>query len=372
MDRQLPPGPDAGPPSPTRLPRRALWTAIRRSAIEFERDNAWDWAAALTYYGVLSIFPGMVVLVSIVGLVRRSALQPLIDSLSGIAPGPVRTILNEAVVGLRDSPWQAGVAAIIGLVFALWSASGYAGAFIRAANAAYDVPEGRPLWKTLPIRVGITVATGVLLVASAAIVLITGSVATALGRALSLESTTVMVWNIAKWPVLVVLVTLMFAVLYWASPNARQGGFRWVSPGGAVAVVLWMIASALFGLYATNFASYDKTYGTLAGVVVFLVWLWITNLALLLGLEIDAELERQRAIAAGLRPDAEPYVRLRDDRALDPGSAQGLADKASVPVAAPAPAPVVVGGGGRKAAAATLGFCAGFAAALVIASRRSR
>jgi len=279
------------------------------------------------------------------------------------------------VVGLRDSPQQAGVAAAIGLVFALWSASGYAGAFIRAANASYDVPEGRPLWKTIPIRIGVTLVTGVLLVASAAIVLVTGTVAGALGRALSLESTTVMVWNVAKWPVLVILVTLMFAMLYWASPNARQGGFRWVSPGGAVAVVLWMIASALFGLYASNFASYDKTYGTLAGVVVFLVWLWITNLALLLGLQLDAELERQRAIAAGLRPDAEPYVRLRDDRAVSAEPESGLADKAVATAAAPPseppsepPAPPQRG---RKAAA-TLGFCAGFAAALVITSRRAR
>ncbi len=300
---------------------------MRRSVIEFDNDNAWDWAAALTYYAVLSIFPGLLVVVSAVGLARPAAGEAHIGSLNDVAPGPVRIIIDEAVRGLQESPRQAGVFAVIGLLLALWSASGYAAAFIRAANAAYDVPEGRPIWKTLSIRIGVTVLTGVLLVASATIVVVSGNLAAALGRVLGLESSALTAWNIGKWPLLVVLVALMFAVLYWASPNARQGGFRWVSPGCTVAVVLWMAASAGFGLYAANFASYGRTYGTLAGVVVFLTWLWITNLALLLGLEIDAELERQRAIAAGLPRDAEPYMRLRDERGLSSSGPSGLADR---------------------------------------------
>jgi len=299
--------------------------AVRRSLAEFDGDNAWDWAAALTYYGLLSIFPGLLVAVSIVGLVRPSSLEPLTTSLNDIAPGPTRTIIDGAIRGLQDSPRQAGFFAVVGIVLALWSACGYAGAFIRAANTAYDVPEGRPIWKTLSLRVGITVATGILLVASATIVLVTGNLTSVLGRQLGLESSALTAWSIGKWPLLVVLVSLMFAVLYWASPNARQSGFRWVSPGGAIAVVLWMAASAGFGLYASHFASYDKTYGTLAGVVVFLTWMWITNLALLLGLEIDSELERQRAIAAGLPCDAEPYMRLREDARARVGVAPGLA-----------------------------------------------
>jgi membrane protein len=324
------PPPDAGPASPADLPGASLRRAIRRSFVEFDRDNAWDWAAALTYYGVLSIFPGLLVVVSLVGLVRPDSLAPLVESLSDVAPGPVRTIFNEAVKGLQDSPRQAGFFAIVGLAVAGWSASGYAGAFIRAANAAYDVPEGRPIWKTLGIRLGVTVVTGALLIVSATIVLVTGNLAAAVGRALHLESTTVAAWGILKWPTLVVLVSIMFAVLYRASPNARQGGFRWVSPGGVVAVILWLGASAGFGVYAAQFASYDKTYGTLAGVVVFLTWLWITNLALLLGLEVDAELERQRAIAAGLPRDAEPYMRLRDDRAVPADGSPGLAGPPAV------------------------------------------
>lgn len=319
------PGPRDGPTSPLRLSRRSLWSALRRSFVEFDRDNAWDWAAALTYYGVLSIFPGLLVIVSLVGLARPAAIGPLVTSFSDVAPGPVQSILTESVRGLQDSPRQAGLFAAIGIVVALWSASGYAAAFIRAANAAYDVPEGRPIWKTLVIRMAVTIVTGVLLVASATIVVVTGNLASVLGRVLGLESSAVDVWNVGKWPLLVLLVCVMCAVLYWASPNAQQGGFRWVSPGCMVAVVLWLAASAGFGLYAVHVPSYDRIYGALAGVVVFLTWLWITNLALLLGLEVDAELERQRAIAAGLPPGTEPYLRLRDDTALAPTGSAGLA-----------------------------------------------
>ena len=316
-----PPGPHAGPDSPTRLSRPALVSAVRRAFVEFKDDNATDWAAALTYYGVLSIFPGLLVVVSLVGLVSRSAVQPLIANLAAVAPGPVRTILQESVNGLQSSRGVASVVAAVGLLVAVWSASGYIGAFMRAANAMYDVPEGRPVWKTVPIRLGVTVLVGVLLVVSATIVVVSGDIAGAVGRAVGLGATAVLVWNIAKWPVLVVLVSVMFGVLYRASPNARQGGWRWISPGGLLAVVLWMAASALFGVYVAQFSSYDKTYGTLAGVIVFLIWLWISNLALLFGAELDAELERQRVVAAGFPGDREPYLRLRDDRTAPKGSA---------------------------------------------------
>jgi membrane protein len=345
----VPPAPDAGPASPMQLTRGSLWQAVKQTGIEFNGDNAWDWAAALTYYAVLSVFPGLLVLVSVVGLLSESAAQSLIASLNEVAPGPVRTIITASVTGLQESSGIAGVVAVIGLLVALWSASGYAGAFMRAANALYDVPEGRPLWKTLPIRLGITVGTGLLLVTSATIVILSGTLATVVGRALGLETATVGTWNLVKWPILVILIAVLFALLYRASPNARQGGLRWITPGGLIAVLLWMMASFGFGVYATNFASYDKTYGTLAGVVVFLVWLWISNLALLFGLKFNAELERQRAIAAGLPPQAEPYLRLRDGRAVSDGPSQRLADRAWIeePTVAPrqaAPTRPVVGG----------------------------
>ncbi len=218
----------------------------------------------------------------------------------------------------------AGIAAIFGLLAAFWSASGYIAAFMRASNSIYDVPEGRPIWKTLPIRLGVTAAIGVMLVASAVIVVFTGDLARVVGDVIGLGSTAVTVWNIVKWPVLVVLVSLMFALLYWASPNARHGGFRWVSPGGLFAVILWIVASAAFAFYLSNFASYNKTYGTLGGVIAFLVWLWISNIAILLGAEMDAELERSRAIAAGHPSDKEPFVELRDDSKIKEGSEKGL------------------------------------------------
>jgi membrane protein len=181
----------------------------------------------------------------------------------------------------------------------LWSASGYIGAFMRASNAIYDVPEGRPVWKTLPIRVGVTIVTGIIIAVAALAVVFTGGLAAQAGGLLHLGGTFVLVWDIAKWPVLVILISLLFAILYWASPNAKHGGFRWVSPGGLLAVLIWLLASGGFALYVANFGSYNKTYGTFAGIIIFLVWMGISNIAILLGAEFDAEMQRGRAIAAG-------------------------------------------------------------------------
>jgi membrane protein len=205
--------------------------------------------------------------------------------------------------------------ALLGLAAALWSASAYIAAFMRASNAIYDVPEGRPIWKTLPIRVGVTVLLMVLLAASALAVVLTGGLADRVGKAVGIGSTAVTVWDIAKWPVLLLIVSFMFALLYWASPNAKQG-FRWVTPGGLLGVLVWVIASAGFAFYVANFGSYNKTYGSLASVIVFLIWLWISNVALLLGAELNAELDRGRSIAAGYPAEREPYLELRDDRKL--------------------------------------------------------
>ncbi|MER7165214.1 YihY/virulence factor BrkB family protein [Micromonospora sp. NPDC000207] len=312
-----PVGPDDGPDSPTDLSGTGWKATMRRTVKEFSEDGLTDWAAALTYYGVLSIFPGMLVLVSLLGLLGPGATQGVRDTVEQAVPEEnIRQIIDAAISQAQQNGGLAGVAAVIGLVGAFWSASGYIAAFMRASNAIYDVPEGRPIWKTLPIRVGVTAIIGALLLASAVIVVFTGRFAEQVGSAIGLGSTAVAVWDIAKWPVLLVLVSLMFAILYWASPNARHGGFRWVSPGGVLAVVIWLAISGLFALYVSNFGSYNKTYGALAGVIIFLVWLWLSNIAILLGAEFDAELERSRAIAAGHDPDTEPYVELRDDRKL--------------------------------------------------------
>ncbi|GHJ52206.1 hypothetical protein Nm8I071_15130 [Nonomuraea sp. TT08I-71] len=316
-DRTGPVGPDEGPDSPTDLPGTGWVATLKRTVREFQDDSLTDWAAALTYYGVLSIFPGMLVLVSVLGLLGTRATEGIKDTVDQAVPEEsVQKIIESAIDQAGASGGLASLAAIIGLLAAFWSASGYIGAFMRASNSIYDVPEGRPIWKTLPIRLGVTAVIGVMLLISAVIVIFTGGLAEQAGNAIGLGSTAVTVWNIAKWPVLLVLVSLMFAILYWASPNARHGGFRWVSPGGILAVVIWLVISGLFALYVGNFASYNKTYGALAGVIVFLVWLWLSNIAILLGAEFDAELERSRAIAAGHPADEEPYVELRDDRKL--------------------------------------------------------
>jgi len=316
-DASAPVGPDAGPDSPTDLPGSGWKAALRRTVTEFQDDSLTDWAAALTYYGVLSIFPGVLVLISILGLLGESATNGVRDTVNQAVPNDsVQQIINDAIRTAQENGGLASLAAIIGVVAAFWSASGYIGAFMRASNTIYDVPEGRPIWKTLPIRLGVTAVIGVLLLVSAVIVVFTGRLAEAVGDVVGLGSTAVTVWGIAKWPVLLILVSLMFAILYWASPNARHGGFRWVSPGGVLAVVIWLVISGLFAFYVSNFGSYDKTYGALAGVIIFLVWLWLSNIAILLGAELDAELERGRAISAGHAVDDEPYVELRDDRKL--------------------------------------------------------
>lgn len=289
--------------------------AAKRSVREFKADNLQDWAAALTYYGILSIFPGLLVLVSLLGLLGKSATQPVITGLAKAAPGSVRQIVLNAMVHLQHSHATAGILAAVGIVVGLWSASSYVAGFMRASNVVYDVPEGRPLWKTTPIRLAVTLAMLVLLVASALIVVVTGGVAARVGHALGVGSAAVTAWNIAKWPVLLIIVSVMFAILYWASPNARHG-FRLVSPGSVLAVVLWLIASGLFALYVASFGSYNRVYGSLAGVIIFLIWMWISNTAVLIGAEFNAELERGRAIASGLPPDQEPFTELRDTRKL--------------------------------------------------------
>jgi membrane protein len=306
------------PESPTDLKGRSWFGVLKRTGKEFSEDNLTDWAAALTYYGVLSIFPALIVLVSILGLVGESATDPLLENLGSVAPGPAQEIFTSAIENLQGSQGAAGVFFIIGIVGAIWSASGYIAAFMRASNAIYDMPEGRPIWKTLPVRVGLTLLLIVLSVISAVAVTLSGSLAKEAGNLLGLGDTAVQVWDIAKWPVLLLLVSFMFAVLYWAAPNVKQPGFRWISPGGVLAVIGWVIASAAFAFYVANFGSYNETYGALAGPIVFLVWLWVSNIMILLGAEFNAELERSRAIEAGMRPpDKEPFVEPRDTRKME-------------------------------------------------------
>lgn len=314
-DRGAPDG--RAPNSPTDLETTKMAT-LKRTFSEFSADNITDWAAALTYYGVLALFPALIALVSIVGLVGDSVTQPLLDNLDSVAPGPAKDILESTVKGLASSQGAAGIAFIIGLVLALNSASSYVAAFTRASNAIYDVAEGRPVWKLKPQQIGIVLVLIVLLVVISAGVTVSGPLAEEVGKLVGVGDSAVKVWDIAKIPVILAAVSFLFAFLYWTAPNVKQPGFKFTSPGGVVALVIWIVASLLFALYVSQFASYNKTYGSLGGVIAFLTWVWVTNIALLFGAEFNSELQRSQQIEAGEpAPFDEPFLEPRDASTLE-------------------------------------------------------
>jgi membrane protein len=301
------------PESPADLKTRSWGGVLKRTVREFREDNLTDWAAALTYYGILSLFPALLALVSILGLIGESATQPLLDNLAEVAPGPAQEIVTNALQNLNQNQGAAGLLLIVGLAAALWSASSYVGAFMRASNSIYEVEEGRPFWKLRPVQIAITLVMMIMLSIGLVAVVVTGPLAEEVGKVIGLGDAAVTAWDVAKWPVLVLLVSFMFSVLYWAAPNVKQPGFRWLTPGGVLAVVVWIVASAAFALYVAMFASYNKTYGSLAGVIVFLIWLWISNIAVLLGAELNAEVERGRELEAGVPEDQTLSLEPRSD-----------------------------------------------------------
>jgi membrane protein len=283
--------------------RPSAFATVKRTVMEFREDNMSDWAAALTYYGLLSLFPALIALVSIVGLVGDpvSTTRTITEIVTKLGPSSAADTFAGPIKSITSHRSAAGILLVVGLATALWSASAYVGAFMRAANVIYETPEGRPFWKLRPLQILVTLAMLLLLAAVALALVLTGPVVDAVAGPLGVGSTAVSIWNIAKWPVLLGVVVTMFAVLFYAAPNVKLAGFRWVTPGALFAIVLWLIASAAFAFYVANFGSYDKTYGTLGGVVCLLVWFWITNVALLLGMELNSERERARELEAGVR-----------------------------------------------------------------------
>lgn len=310
------------PDAPTQLTRPS-WKYITRKTIrEFSDDQCTDLAAALTYYAVLALFPALLALVSLLGLVgQQGKTEELINVLSDMGAGSVADTIRGPLDQLSQTS-TAGLALIIGIAGALWSASGYVGAFGRAMNRIYEIKEGRPFWKLRPLMIIITLASVILAGLVAIGLVVSGPLARAIGDAFGLGATAVTIWNIFKWPVLLALAALVVAILYYATPNVQQPKFRWISIGAAVAIVTWVVASGLFGLYVSQFANYNKTYGSLAGVIIFLLWLWITNLALLFGAELDAEMERGRQLQAGIRADEEIQLPPRDTRVIDKNAAK--------------------------------------------------
>jgi len=305
------------PGSPTELHGSSWRFAMRRALAQFSHDQCTDLAAALTYYSVQSLFPAAIAVVSLLGVFGQgpSTTDALLAIVSDVASSQVVDAVRAPLRSLSESA-AAGPALIVGLLAAVWSASGYVGAFGRAMNRIYEVQEGRPFWKLRPIQLVVTLLAVLLIAVVAVALVVTGPLAQAIGDVIGLGGTAVTIWNIGKWPVLAGIVVVIIAVLYYATPNVQQPKFRWMSTGAAVAFVVWVLASVLFGFYVSNFGSYDKTYGTLAGVIVFLLWLWITNLALLFGAEVDAETERSRQLQAGIEAEDELQLPPRDTRGV--------------------------------------------------------
>jgi membrane protein len=291
--------------------RPTTWATLKRTVTEFSEDNITDWAAALTYYGLMALFPALIAFVGIIGFFGdpRTVTDAITDIVNQIGPSSAAETFSGPIRSVTESSTTSGVLALVGIAVALWSASGYVGAFMRASNVIYETPEGRPIWKLRPLQMLVTLVILVLAAVTLLALIASGPLAEAIGSAIGLSDTAVTIYQIAKWPILAALVTTILAVLYYASPNVKLRGFKWVTLGGVVALVVWILASAAFAFYVANFGSYDKTYGTLGGFIVALVWLWITNIAILFGHELNAERERGLEIAEG-RPRAEREIQL--------------------------------------------------------------
>jgi membrane protein len=291
--------------------KTGLWPTLKRTVQEFQEDNLTDWAASLTYYGLLALFPALIALVSIVGLVAdpQSTTNTLTDIVNRLGPDSAATTFEGPIRQVTESRSTAGFALIASTLIALWSASGYLGAFIRASNVIYETREGRPFWKLRPLQLLLTLVIVLLLAVMALGIVLTGPIVSDVADPIGVSGTAVSIWSYAKWAVVAALFLLMIALVYYASPNVKQRGFTWITPGGLVALVAWLIASAGFGIYVSQFGSYNKVYGSLAGVVVILIWMWITNLAILFGHELNAERERDVQFKEGL-PGAEKEIQL--------------------------------------------------------------
>jgi membrane protein len=299
---------------PTDIPRPGWIAVLKRTAVEFKEDNLTDWAAALTYYAVLALFPALLALVALVGIFGQypqttNAMLDIARQVSG--NDSALNGLKDTIDGVVRNKGGAGALLGLGLAGALWSASGYIGAFMRASNAIYEVPEGRPFWKLRPLQVVVTLGIVLLVALLLVALVVSGPVAKAIGDQVGLGDTAVTIYQIAKWPIMAAIVLVILAVLYYVAPSARLPRIQWLSPGAIVALVIWVIASAAFGFYVANFGSYNKTYGTLGGAISLLVWMWITNLAVLFGQELNAEIERGRQLTAGLPAERELQLQPR-------------------------------------------------------------
>jgi len=291
---------------------------LRKTWREFGDDHCTDLAAGLTYYAVLALFPAAIAVISLVGLVGdpQTSVDNILKILQPLVSSSTLDTIQPALESLATSQ-GAGLGLVLGLAGALWSASGYVGAFGRAMNAVYEIDEGRPFWKLRPLMLVVTMVAVLLVAVVLVMLVVSGPLAESIGSVIGLSSQAVTAWNIVKWPVILLFVVLIVAILYYATPNVKQPKFRWLSVGAVVAILVWILASVAFAFYVATFGSYNKTYGSLAGAVIGLLWLWITNLALLFGAELDSELERGRQLQAGMAAEEELQLPARDTRGIE-------------------------------------------------------
>ena len=314
------PAPDDSrkPDSPTDVTKPSWKYIAKKTLREFTKDQCPDLAAALTYYSVLSIFPALLALVSLLGIFGQAekTTSALLEIVAGFAPAETVEAIKGPVEQLSNCS-AAGLTLVFGILTALWSASGYVGAFGRAMNRVYEIDEGRPFIKLRGTMLAVTIATVLIVLVLSAMLVLSGPVAESVGNAIGLGGAFLTAWNILKWPVILLLVILAIAILYYATPNVKQPKFRWMSLGSAIALVIFLLASLAFGFYVANFNSYDKTYGAIGGVIVSLLWLWILNMSLLFGAEFDAEMERGRQLQAGIEAEESIQLPPRDTKQSD-------------------------------------------------------
>jgi membrane protein len=314
------PSPDA-PEKPDEVSdiAKPTWKYVfRRAWLEFRKDNCTDLASGLTYHAALSMMPGLLAVVSLLGIFGqgRQTTEAITGFIRDHATPEVAGFLQGPIEQLASSN-KAGLALVAGIVGALWAASGYVGAFGRAMNRLYEVGEGRPIWILRPVYLVVTVVLVVLVVVMLGILFLSGPVAATVADAIGLGSIGHTVWSIVKWPIVLVLAITLIAVLYYSTPNVKQPRFRWISVGSIVALVAMAIAGLAFAFYVANFSKYNATYGTIGSVIIVLLGLWIMNLALLLGAEVDAETERGRELQAGIRAAETIQLPPRDTRQVE-------------------------------------------------------
>ncbi|WP_411719644.1 YihY/virulence factor BrkB family protein [Mycetocola sp.] len=309
---------DAEVRTPPKLRPKDVLPVYRRALGEFAKDQVADVAAGLTYFAVLALFPALLAIVSLLSLVNQDSAvtEQLLALFSSIGPEETVRALRGPIEDLTATP-AAGLGFVVGLLGAILSASGFVRAFSRGMNRIYAVREGRPFLKFQPVILLVTVISLVTLTGMALILVLSGDIAEAVGNMIGLPDAAILVWDLAKWPVLAVLAMLILAMLYYTTPNVRQHKFRWLTIGSATALVVWAAATLGFFFYVSNFGNYDRTYGTLGGVIVFLLWLYLSNMAILYGAEVDSEIERVRELRAGIRAEYAVQLPLRGTAGIE-------------------------------------------------------